>query len=74
LVRTIRTECLDLIIVFNELHLHAVLSEFAHFYNRDRPHRSVRLASPVSADVLGTGKVIARPVLGRLHHVYYRAA
>jgi hypothetical protein len=53
---------------------HAVLSEFAHYYNRDRPHRSLRLASPVSTEVLGTGEVIARPVLGGLHHVYYRAA
>lgn len=74
LIRTIRTECLDHIIVFNELHLRAVLSEFAHYYNRDRPHRSLHLASPVSTEVLGTGEVIARPVLGGLHHVYYRAA
>jgi transposase InsO family protein len=47
LVRTIRNECLDHIIVFNERHLRGVLLEFADYYNRDRPHRSLRLASPV---------------------------
>ena len=33
--------------MFNESHLHAVLLEFAHYYNHDRPHRSLGLASPV---------------------------
>jgi putative transposase len=74
LVRTIRNECLDHIIVFNERHLRGVLLEFADYYNRDRPHRSLRLASPVPASVGSIGEVASRPVLGGLHHVYYRAA
>ena len=41
IVRTIRTECLDHLIVFDERHLRAVLAEFADYYNRDRPHRSL---------------------------------
>jgi hypothetical protein len=51
-----------------------VLLEFADYYNRDRPHRSLRLASPVPASVASIGEVASRPVLGGLHHVYYRAA
>jgi transposase InsO family protein len=75
LVRTIRSECLDHIIVLNERHLRGVLVEFAHYYNRDRPHRSLRLASPVPTESPGAGgEVTSRPVLGGLHHVYYRAA
>ncbi len=35
IVRTIRTECLDHLIVIDERHLHAVLAEFAAYYNRD---------------------------------------
>ncbi len=43
IVRTIRTECLDHLIVIDERHLRAVLAEFAGYYNRDRPHRSLGL-------------------------------
>jgi transposase InsO family protein len=46
-VRTIRTECLDHLIVLHERHLRAVLAEFAQYYNHDRPHRSLSLQSPL---------------------------
>jgi transposase InsO family protein len=36
LVRTLRSEALDHIIVLNERHLRAVLGEFVTYYNRDR--------------------------------------
>ena len=74
IVRTIRTECLDHIIVMNEAHLLAILTEFADYYNRDRPHRSLGLQSPVSMPVQSTGRVVSRSVLGGLHHAYARAA
>ncbi len=73
-VRTIRTECLDHLIVINEQHLRAVLAEFARYYNRDRPHRSLSLQSPLPSPVQGHGPIRSRPVLGGLHHVYTRAA
>ena len=38
LVGTLRRECLDHLIVVNEAHLRAVLSEFVRFFNRERPH------------------------------------
>ncbi len=74
IVRTIRSECLDHIVVINERHLRAVLAEFAHYYNHDRPHRSLRLGSPILTPTPPTGKVLSRSVLGGLHHVYARAA
>jgi|SRR5712692_3766664 len=74
IVRTIRTECLDHLIVIDERHLHAVLAEFAAYYNRDRPHRSLGLQTPVPRAGLRWGRVVSRPVLGGLHHVYARAA
>ncbi len=73
-VRTIRSECLDHLIVINECHLQAVLAEFAHYYNHDRPHRSLRLESPVVTPASPRGRVVSRSVLGGLHHVYARAA
>ena len=47
IVRTIRTECLDHLIVIDERHLRAVLTEFADYYNQDRPHRGLGLQSPL---------------------------
>ena len=47
LVRTLRSEVLDHVIVINDQHLHAVLAEFALYYNRDRPHRSLNLQPPL---------------------------
>jgi transposase InsO family protein len=74
IVRTIRTECLDHTIVIGERHLRAVLAEFTDYYNRDRPHRSLGLQSPLPGSVRAGGRVVSRPVLGGLHHVYARAA
>jgi transposase InsO family protein len=74
IVRTIRTECLDHLIVFEECHLWTVLAEFADYYNRDRPHRSLGLESPLPSSVQAHGQVVSRPILGGLHHVYARAA
>jgi transposase InsO family protein len=43
LVETIRRECLDHVIVVSEGHLRRVLAEFMHYYNHDRPHRTLCL-------------------------------
>jgi transposase InsO family protein len=76
-IRTLRQECLDHVVVLNERHLERVLSEFVQYYNTDRPHRSLRLTPPLPAardPCAPSGRVVARPVLGGLHHVYVRAA
>ena len=79
-IRTLRTECLDHVLVLNERHLEAVLQEYVTYSNRARPHRSLGQVPPVpgarAARPPGTapGRIIARPVLGGPHHVYERAA
>ncbi len=76
-VGTLRRECLDHVLVFNERHLQKTVIEFAAYYNHHRPHRSLALHPPCAlATALGppTGEVLADPVLGGLHHVYRRAA
>ena len=72
-IRTLRNECLDRLIILNEQHLRAVLAEFVEYYNTERPHRSLQLDTLRHADRPITGLVLARPVLGGLHHVYERA-
>jgi len=74
IVRTIRSECLDHLIVINEAHLRRVLDEFAAYYNRDRPHRSLGLQSPVPSARQSAGRAVSRSILGGLHHAYARAA
>jgi len=77
LAGTLRRECLDHIILLNEGHLVRVLREFAAYYNRDRPHRSLELSPPLrspSPPLVSQGAIVSKPVLGGLHHVYSRAA
>jgi transposase InsO family protein len=75
LVRTIRQECLDHVIVVNEHHLHGVLSEFVSYYNHERPHRTLAMESPLpSEEQARDGPIRCRRILGGLHHVYARAA
>ena len=73
-VRTFRQKCLDHVIVLNERHLLALLSEFVRYYNHDRPHRTLELVPPVPNRPMSGGAVVCRPILGGLHHVYSRAA
>ena len=75
-VRTLRNECLDHLLIRNERHLRSVLAEYVAYYNADRPHRSLALAPPLPASRSPAphGTIRSRPVLGGLHHIYHRAA
>jgi len=80
-VRTVRSECLDWTLVWNERQLHWVLTEYLRHYNTVRPHRSLDLQSPRRTPRLtlvesGTveSPVQRVDVLGGLIHEYRRAA
>src|SRR5438093_165167 len=73
-IGTLRRECLDHLIILDEHHLQSVLREFVGYYNTERPHRALRLETPVPALRTVEGSVRSRPVLGGLHHVYERVA
>ena len=45
-VRTVRSECLDWLLVLDCQHLEHVLSVFINHYNGHRPHRALRLTPP----------------------------
>jgi transposase InsO family protein len=73
-VRTVRTECLDWLLVQGPGHLERVLLRYVRHYNHQRPHRGIDLSVPVS-----DSPVIAAPpslhvhrhdVLGGLIHEY----
>jgi len=82
LVGTVRRECLDFLIPLNERHLRRMLREWVRHYNSGRPHSSLgpgipdrgRSSVPLRACRNSTPasglEVVARPVLGGLHHEY----
>ncbi|HEY3079180.1 MAG TPA: integrase core domain-containing protein [Chloroflexota bacterium] len=74
LVGTLRRECPDHLVVVNEAHLWAILTEFLRYDNTERPHRTLALQTPTPAVRPTAGPIRSRPVLGGLHHVYQRAA
>jgi putative transposase len=45
-VRTVRSECLDWLLIMNRRHLERVLRVFVDHYNTHRPHRSLNLVPP----------------------------
>ncbi|GIJ73205.1 integrase core domain-containing protein [Virgisporangium ochraceum] len=80
-VRTVRSDCLDWTLVWNERQLHQVLTEYLRHYNTARPHRALDLQPPAAAGALtavGPGTALAAvervDVLGGLIHEYRRAA
>jgi hypothetical protein len=80
-VRTVRSDCLDWALIWNERQLHRVLTEYLRHYNTARPHRALDLQPPLPARTLtvvggpaATSAVDRVDVLGGLIHEYRRAA
>ena len=72
LIGSIRRECVDHSIVLGEAHLRRILRSYASYYNDVRTHRSLNKDAPVSRLVQRTGIINSRPILGGLHHHYFR--
>jgi transposase InsO family protein len=72
LIRSIRRECVDHIVVLGETHLRRILQTYAGYYNKIRTHRSLYKDAPVSRPVQPTGSIKSQPILGGLHHHYVR--
>ena len=81
LIGTMRQECLDHVIPFGEGHTRRILSEWIDHYNRGRPHSSLGPDIPASSErqvslsshrhqLPEKVKIVAKPVLGGLHHEY----
>jgi len=76
-IRTLRAEVTDRMLIVNQRHLHAVLTEYVRHYNGRRPHRARDLHPPQpthpAAD-LSHKRIKRRPVLGSLINEYERTA
>jgi transposase InsO family protein len=72
LVRSIRRESLDRLVVFGEARLRDVLKTYPWYYNEVRPHLSLDKDAPDFRRTHTIGRMIAIPILGGLHHQYVR--
>jgi transposase InsO family protein len=75
-IGSIRRECLDHVVIFNERHLRRVLSSYVDYYQHTRTHLSLDRDCPDPRPIMPRriGKVIAIPQVGGLHHRYERFA
>ena len=71
-IGSIRRECLDHVIVWSEAHLRRVLTDYATYYNSIRTHLGLRKDAPDHRPVERCGRIIAKGILGGLHHEYCR--
>jgi putative transposase len=76
LIGSIRRECLDHIIIFNENHLRRVLSSYFQYHHQSRTHLSLDKDCPETRPIHPptAGKIVAFPEVGGLHHRYERRA
>ena len=76
LIGSIRRECLDHIIIFNEHHLRRALSSYFQYHHQTRTHLSLDKDCPETRPIHPptAGKIIAFPEVGGLHHRYERRA
>jgi transposase len=78
-VRTLRTECLDHLLIIGRRHLETVLRTYVAHYHAERPHRGLYLRVPDSdhptpATHHHNRTVRRRDVLGGLIHEYHLSA
>ena len=74
-IRSVRAECLDHLLILSRAHRMFVLRQFFAYYNQRRPHQGQGQALPVPQAPVPTspaapGPVGCRPVLGGISHDY----
>ena len=75
-IGSIRRECQDHVIIFDERHLRRVLKEYIGYYRISRTHLGPEKDCPETraVEVPEIGAIKSEPVLGGLHHRYFRHA
>jgi transposase InsO family protein len=79
-VRTVRSECLNWLLILNQHHLEHILAMSVDHYNVHRPHRALALTPPhptppkFAARARGEAKVQCRERLGGVVREHFLAA
>jgi transposase InsO family protein len=72
LIGSARRECIDHVIVLGESHLRRIMSTYAEYYNDTRTHLALGKDPPIGRAIERFGRIVARPMVGGLHHRYTR--
>jgi len=72
-IRSIKSECLDRMLIFGERHLEYIANEYLQHYHNERPHQGIGndMIDPTSQ---GEGEIVCHERLGGLLKSYRRAA
>ena len=75
-IGSIRRECLDHMIVYNERGLYRHLKIFTEYYHRSRTHLALEKDPPESRPIQPpeSGQIVSSPAQGGPHHRYERRA
>lgn len=75
-VGTLKRECLNHVIVFNERHARRIVRNYLEYYHESRTHLGLDKDTPDGREVEppGRGPVMRRSMVGGLHSRYYRDA
>jgi transposase InsO family protein len=74
LIGSIRRECLDHVIIFNESHLRGILQEYIRYYNAQRTHLWINKDSPEPREVQTEEEIDKVALVNGLHPHYFRRA
>jgi putative transposase len=76
LISSIRRDCLDHVLIFNQRGLRRMLQLYLDYYERSRTHLSLAKDAPIPRSVQppSLGRVIELSQVGGLHHRYERQA
>jgi len=72
LIGSIRRECLDHLVAFDEAHLRRVLKDYPSYYNQVRTHLSLDKNPPDFRRPQKFGSIASISILHGLHHQYVR--
>lgn len=72
-IRSIKSECLDRMLIFGEKHLHYIIEEYVKHYHQERSHQGID-NNIIEPSLQGKGEIICNERLGGLLKSYRRAA
>jgi transposase InsO family protein len=63
LIGTLRSDCLDHVLIFGEQHLRRVLTAYSAYYKETRTHLGLSKDTPLPRPVQRSGAIVAMPIL-----------
>ncbi len=72
-IRSIKSECLNKMLIFGESHLRYVVNEYMEHYHTERPHQGIG-NEIIDPQPQGKGEIVCHERLGGLLKSYRRAA